>query len=146
MFLRHVPFNRYAASAGPPVGTTVTGYGGCGVLLTSSWVTWVLRRGRRDPDRLEAGDSLDFWRVESVEENRRLRLKAEMKLSGRAWLEFGVEEAGGKTLIRQTAIFDPFGLAGLAYWYILYPVRTLIFGKMLAAIATQAQSKQVPRT
>jgi uncharacterized protein YbjT (DUF2867 family) len=105
-----------------------------------------LRRGRRDPDRLVAGDTLDFWRVESVEENRRLRLKAEMKLPGRAWLEFGVEEAGGRTLIRQTAIFDPIGLAGLAYWYILYPVHTLMFGKILAAIATQAQSKRVPRT
>ena len=101
-----------------------------------------LRRGRRDPDRLETGDTLDFWRVESVEENRRLRLVAEMKLPGRAWLEFEVEEAGDRTLIRQTAIFDPIGLAGLAYWYILYPMHALMFGKMLAAIATQAQRKQ----
>jgi uncharacterized protein YbjT (DUF2867 family) len=105
-----------------------------------------LRRGRRDPDRLETGDSLDFWRVESVEENRRLRLVAEMKLPGRAWLEFEVQDAGDRTLIRQTAIFDPIGLAGLAYWYILYPMHTLMFGKMLAAIAAQAQKKQVPRT
>ena len=68
-----------------------------------------------------------------------------MKLPGRAWLEFAVEEAGGRTLIRQTAIFDPSGLAGLAYWYILYPLHNLMFGKMLAAIAAQAQSKQAPR-
>jgi uncharacterized protein YbjT (DUF2867 family) len=105
-----------------------------------------LRRGRRDPERLDIGDTLDFWRVESIEESRRLRLVAEMKLPGRAWLEFAVEEAEGRTLIRQTAIFDPLGLAGLAYWYILYPVHTLMFGKMLAAIATQAQSQRVPRT
>lgn len=104
-----------------------------------------LRRGRRDPDRLEVGDTLDFWRVESVEENRRLRLKAEMKLPGRAWLEFGVEEAQDGTIIRQTAIFDPSGLAGLVYWYILYPVHGLMFERMLAAIAVQAQNSQVPR-
>jgi hypothetical protein len=104
-----------------------------------------LRRGRRDPDRLEVGDTLDFWRVESVEENHRLRLKAEMKLPGRAWLEFVVEEAQGGTVIRQTAIFDPSGLAGLAYWYILYPLHRLMFDRMLAAIAVQAQCKQGPR-
>ncbi|NIM21175.1 MAG: DUF2867 domain-containing protein, partial [Candidatus Latescibacteria bacterium] len=65
----------------------------------------------------------------------RLRLSAEMKLPGRAWLEFEVEGDGTKSIIRQTAIFDPFGLVGLAYWYLLYPVHQLVFAGMLKGIA-----------
>jgi len=98
-----------------------------------------LRRGRRHPERLQTGDTVDFWRVESIEENRRLLLAAEMKLPGRAWLEFEVEARGRGSVIRQTAIFDPIGLGGLAYWYILYPLHQLIFGKMLEGIATATQ-------
>ncbi|MGZ8529605.1 MAG: SDR family oxidoreductase [Candidatus Binatia bacterium] len=94
-----------------------------------------VRRGRRDPEQLQVGDVLDFWRVEAFEMNRRLLLAAEMKLPGRAWLEFAVEDKGQSSLIRQTAIFDPIGVAGLMYWYLLYPVHKLMFGKMLAAIA-----------
>ncbi len=94
-----------------------------------------LRRGRRHPERLEIGDTVDFWRVESIEKNRRLRLFAEMKLPGRAWLEFEVEAQPSGSLIRQTAIFDPAGLGGLVYWYILYPIHQLIFAKMLERIA-----------
>ena len=81
-----------------------------------------LRRGRRDPHTLAAGDALDFWRVESFEPNRRLNLVAEMKVPGRAWLQFEVEPDSLGSVIRQTAIFDPAGLAGLLYWYTLYPV------------------------
>lgn len=98
-----------------------------------------LRRGRRHPERLQSGDTVDFWRVESIEENRRLRLFAEMKLPGRAWLEFEVEGQGGGSLIRQTAIFDPIGLGGLVYWYILYPIHRVIFAKMLERIAAASQ-------
>jgi len=98
-----------------------------------------LRRGRRHPERLQTGDTVDFWRVESFEENRRLRLSAEMKLPGRAWLEFEVEARGSGSVIRQTAIFDPVGLGGLAYWYILYPLHQLIFRKMLEGIAAASQ-------
>jgi uncharacterized protein YbjT (DUF2867 family) len=94
-----------------------------------------VRRGRRDPEMLQIGDTLDFWRVEAFEMNKRLLLAAEMKLPGRAWLEFEVEDRGPKSLIRQTAIFDPVGVAGLMYWYFLYPVHKLMFGKMLLAIA-----------
>ena len=94
-----------------------------------------LRRGRRDPDSVRVGDTLDFWRVEAIEKHRKLRLFAEMKLPGRAWLEFEVEPRGETSVIRQTAIFDPVGLAGLAYWYGLYPFHRLIFGKMLSRIA-----------
>ena len=107
-----------------------------------------LRRGRRDPELPLAGDALDFWRVEAFEVDRLLRLRAEMKVPGRAWLQFEVEEATGshsgtgmaegeegtKSLVRQTAVFDPVGLAGLAYWYALYPVHALIFRGMFRRI------------
>jgi len=96
-----------------------------------------LRRGRRDPDHLRVGDHVDFWRVEQIEPGRLLRLSAEMKLPGRAWLQFEVEPDGddGGSLIRQTALFDPIGVAGLAYWYGLWPLHNLIFGRMLRAIS-----------
>jgi hypothetical protein len=94
-----------------------------------------LRRGRRDPELVAAGDAVDFWRVEAVEEGRRLRLAAEMKLPGRAWLEFEVEGKNGYATIRQTAVFEPAGVFGLAYWYVLYPVHRLMFSGMLRGIA-----------
>ncbi len=97
-----------------------------------------LRRGRRDPDALYPGDPLDFWRVEAVEPGRLLRLAAEMKLPGRAWLQFETSPAAGGTEIRQTAIFDPFGLPGLAYWWALYPIHRRMFAGMLGAIVRQA--------
>jgi uncharacterized protein YbjT (DUF2867 family) len=99
-----------------------------------------LRRGRRDPERLNAGEALDFWRVEAVEENRLLRLAAEMKMPGRAWLQFEVEPLGaGRSEIRQTALFDPRGLWGLAYWYLLFPLHAFIFRGMLTEIGRRAR-------
>ena len=100
-----------------------------------------LRRGRRDPHTLAAGDALDFWRVVSFEPNRRLSLVAEMKVPGRAWLQFEVESNSLGSVIRQTAIFDPAGLAGLLYWYTLYPVHYYIFKGMLHKIAEIAERK-----
>jgi uncharacterized protein YbjT (DUF2867 family) len=100
-----------------------------------------VRRGRRDPEMLQAGDALDFWRVESFENGKRLRLVAEMKLPGRAWLEFEVAERVGGSVIRQTAIFDPVGVAGLLYWYLLYPVHKLMFARMLQAIAARCRGE-----
>ena len=97
-----------------------------------------MRRGRRDARTVAVGDTIDFWRVEAYEPNRRLRLAAEMKLPGRAWLEFDVRPGDAGSLIRQTAIYDPVGLAGLAYWYVLYPLHAIIFGGMLRAIARRA--------
>ena len=97
-----------------------------------------MRRGRRHPDRLVVGDALDFWRVEAWEPDRRLRLAAEMKVPGRAWLEFEVVADSSGTIIHQTAVFDPIGLWGLLYWYSLVPVHGFIFGGMLRAIARQA--------
>jgi hypothetical protein len=95
-----------------------------------------MRRGRRDPVRLQVGDTIDFWRVEKFEQDRLLRLAAEMKLPGRAWLQFEVDpdEKRGST-IRQTAIFDPEGVAGLTYWYTLWPIHDYIFRAMLEGIA-----------
>ena len=98
-----------------------------------------MRRGRRDPEALAVGDTLDFWRVEAYEPDVRLRLAAEMKLPGRAWLEFEVQPRGaGGSTIRQTAVFDPAGLPGLCYWYGIYPLHARIFGGMLRGIARRA--------
>jgi uncharacterized protein YbjT (DUF2867 family) len=97
-----------------------------------------LRRGRRDPVQLAVGDTLDFWRVEAYEQDRLLRLSAEMKTPGRIWLQFEVNGDEAGTTLRQTAIFDPHGLAGLAYWYALYPVHYLIFEGMLRRIGEAA--------
>ena len=97
-----------------------------------------LRRGRPRADELTPGDTLDFWRVESVEPDRLLRLRAEMKIPGRAWLQFETEPVPGGTEIRQTAIFDASGLFGLAYWYALYPLHRFIFAGMLRGIANRA--------
>ncbi len=93
-----------------------------------------LRRGRRDPAWLVAGDTVDFWRVEAVEPDHRLRLMAEMRLPGRAWLEFEVAGDATSAGIRQTAIFDPRGLGGQLYWYALYPLHRVIFAGMLRGI------------
>lgn len=102
-----------------------------------------VRRGRRDPEWLQVGDTVDWWRVEAVEPNQQLRLVAEMKLPGRAWLEFEVTGDTDSSLIRQTAIFDPVGVSGLAYWYLLYPLHQLIFAGMLRGIATASRHQHV---
>lgn len=94
-----------------------------------------MRRGRRDPARLRLGDAVDFWRVEALEPGRMLRLRAEMKVPGRAWLQFEVTGENARSVVRQTAIFEPHGVGGLLYWYALYPVHRLIFKGMLRGIA-----------
>jgi hypothetical protein len=93
-----------------------------------------MRRGRRDPERLAVGDVLDCWRVVDFEPERALRLAAEMRLPGRAWLEFEITPDGDTSRIRQTAIFEPSGLAGLAYWYGIYPLHALVFRGMLRGL------------
>lgn len=97
-----------------------------------------MRRGRPPRMDLRVGDTVDWWRVEAIERDHRLRLIAEMKLPGRAWLEFEVTGSEDGSLIRQTAIFDPVGIAGLAYWYAMYPLHLLVFGGMLRGIARAA--------
>jgi uncharacterized protein YbjT (DUF2867 family) len=103
-----------------------------------------LRRGRRDPCDLRAGDTVDFWRVERVESGRLLRLAAEMKIPGRLWLQFEVDSADHDSLIRQTTIFDPAGYVGLAYWYLLYPIHHRVFSRMLRGIERAMQPRGKP--
>ena len=97
-----------------------------------------MRRGRAHLEVLRVGDTIDFWRVEEYEPNHLLRLTAEMKLPGRAWLEFEVLGDDLSSTIRQTAIFDPVGLLGLVYWYALYPLHQLVFAGMLRGITDKA--------
>jgi len=98
-----------------------------------------VRRGRRDPVNIRVGDPLDFWRVEAFTPSRLLRLQAEMKVPGRAWLEFEVTGDGEGSTVRQTAIFDHVGLFGLVYWYTLYPLHQLIFAGMLRNLVQVAK-------
>ena len=98
-----------------------------------------MRRGRRDPQRVQVGDTLDCWRVECIEPGKRLRLAAEMNLPGRAWLEFEVQSLDGGTELRQTATFDPLGLLGLTYWYAVWPLHQIVFEGMLRGIARAAE-------
>ena len=102
-----------------------------------------IRRGRRDPNHLRVGDVLDWWRVEEYVPDRKLRLLAEMKVPGRAWLEFEVEPEAEGASVRQTAIFDPVGLWGIIYWYTLYPLHVIIFHGMLSRIVDFAESAKV---
>jgi len=103
-----------------------------------------LRRGRRDPVDLRVGDALDFWRVEAVEPGRLLRLRAEMKVPGAAWLQFETLPHERGTLLVQTAYFAPRGLPGLAYWYGLLPAHSRIFSGMIAALAAEAGRPAAP--
>lgn len=98
-----------------------------------------LRRGRRSPTELRVGDALDFWRVEAWERDRLLRLRAEMRLPGRAWLQFEAVPGEAGSHLRQTAFFEPKGLLGYAYWYAVMPFHGAIFGTMAARIAGEAE-------
>jgi hypothetical protein len=124
----------------------VTGwYYGNGLWALRGWLDRLaggigLRRGRRHPTDLRAGDALDFWRVLEVEPPKRLRLLAEMKLPGEAMLEFLIEPArGGQTELTMLSRFLPRGLFGLIYWYGLYPFHQWIFSGMLRRIAASAK-------
>lgn len=99
------------------------------------------RRGRRDPEHLVAGDTLDFWRVEAIAPDHLLRLHAEMALPGRAWLQFEVHEVPDGSVIHQTALYDPRGVLGRAYWYAMWPFHTFVFGGMLKNIAKAAHAR-----
>jgi uncharacterized protein YbjT (DUF2867 family) len=99
-----------------------------------------LRRGRRDPDRLVVGDAVDFWRVEAIERGRLLRLRAEMKLPGVAWLEFEItgDDEGHDPVLAQRALFIPHGLAGHLYWWSVTPFHGIVFGSMIKNLAASA--------
>ena len=97
-----------------------------------------VRRGRTHPVNIGVGDALDFWRVEAFEQDKRLLLRAEMKLPGKAWLEFIVKESEQGCMIRQTASFDPAGWMGTAYWYLISPLHRIVFSRMLRSIADRS--------
>jgi uncharacterized protein YbjT (DUF2867 family) len=103
-----------------------------------------MRLGRRDPDHLWVGDAVDFWRVEEVRRPGLLRLRAEMRVPGRAWLQYEVVGTEHGCRIVQTAFFEPKGLPGLAYWYGLYPVHGLIFRGMVRVLAARAAKGSDP--
>jgi uncharacterized protein YbjT (DUF2867 family) len=143
---------RLVAAPAEDVYASFSGLGGNRGWLYANWL-WQLRgiadrlvggpgfrRGRRHPDEVRVGDALDFWRVEAVEVGRLLRLRAEMKLPGKAWLQFeALPRDDGQTLLIQTAYLAPKGLSGLAYWYGMYPFHGLIFGHMIRAIGKRAE-------
>ncbi|WP_448809531.1 SDR family oxidoreductase [Agromyces bauzanensis] len=99
-----------------------------------------LRRGRRDPEVLHVGDAVDFWRVEAIERGAFLRLRAEMRVPGRAWLELGATEAPGGSEYRQRAVFFPKGLAGRLYWWAIAPFHGVIFAGMANRITAEAEA------
>jgi hypothetical protein len=116
-----------------------------------------LRRSRRHPDQLRPGDILDFWRVEAIEQDKLLRLRAEMLLPGLAWLEFKTEpktkqpddeqqsQVNGTqrgTVLTQTAFFKSRGLAGLAYWYGIFFIHRLVFKGMIDGVKRRAEAVQ----
>lgn len=120
--------------------------------LYMNWAWWLrgildrlvggvgFRRGRRDADDVRVGDALDFWRVEVVDPDHLLRLRAEMKVPGRAWLQFEAESVADKgTRLTQTAFFAPKGLSGLLYWYVLYPLHSLIFSGLIDRLAENSE-------
>jgi uncharacterized protein YbjT (DUF2867 family)/tryptophan-rich sensory protein len=98
-----------------------------------------MRRGRRNTQSLRVGDTVDCWRVEAFEPDRRLVLRGEMNLWGRAWLEFAAEPTPTGSRIRQTAIYEPAGLPGRAYWYLVYPFHQLVFRGMLRGIVNASR-------
>lgn len=100
-----------------------------------------MSRGRRDPEQCAIGDVIDGWTVEACEPDRLLRLRADLKIPGRGWLEFEVIplDGGRRSTIRQTATFDPRGLLGRVYWYAILPFHALIFRGLLGRIAREAE-------
>ena len=129
----------------------IEGIGGARGWFGSDWLWYLrglldrmvggvgLRRGRRDPQHLRIGDSLDFWRVEGLEPQKHLRLYADMILPGKAWLEFHIEKKDGKTIVSQDALFEPRGLGGQIYWYVVSPFHLFIFPTMLRNIVKAAR-------
>jgi uncharacterized protein YbjT (DUF2867 family) len=129
-----------------------TGIGGSRGWLYMDWA-WALRgwadkalggvgirRGRRNPDEVLSGESLDFWRVETVEKDRLMRLRAEMKIPGKAWLQFeSLPQQDGKTLLTETAYFAPRGFWGFVYWYAMWPFHAFLFNGLIHQLASRAK-------
>ncbi|MGD2057532.1 MAG: SDR family oxidoreductase, partial [Anaerolineales bacterium] len=128
-----------------------TSLGGETGWLYANWAWWLrgfidrlvggvgFRRGRRDPLSLRAGDVVDFWRVERLVEDSQVLLRAEMKVPGRAWLQFETSALNGGSQLKQTAYFAPKGLSGLLYWYALYPIHARVFSGLIRSVARLAE-------
>lgn len=129
-----------------------TGVGGARGWLFMDWAWalrgWIdkaiggvgIRRGRRNPDEILPGESLDFWRVEAVEADRLMRLRAEMRVPGKAWLQFdSVPQADGTTLLTETAYFAPRGFWGFLYWYAMWPFHAFLFDGLIRRLAARAR-------
>jgi hypothetical protein len=101
-----------------------------------------LRRGRRDPTRLRIGDAVDWWRVEEIVPESLLRLRAEMRVPGRAWLEFRVTPHPAGCRLTQRAVFYPRGLLGHLYWYAIAPFHAPVFGRMIKNLAAAASGER----
>ena len=101
-----------------------------------------LRRGRTNYNQIRVGDIIDWWRVEEYRDNEFIRLFAEMRLPGRAWLEFRISKKDNVNVLQQTAVFDPIGLSGILYWYALYPLHAIIFSGMIKNIVERAKELQ----
>jgi hypothetical protein len=132
--------------------SVIEGIGG-----TSGWYSWGLawrvrgwldkivggpglRRGRRSPYDLQIGDAVDWWRVEEIIDQELLRLRAEMRVPGRAWLDLGIQTGpDGQTIFRQRAVYAPKGLLGRAYWWAVWPFHGFVFGGMQRNIAVKAE-------
>jgi len=139
------------------VWSVVESIGGNGGYFTMDWAWRIrgiadravggvgLRRGRRDPKHLMVGETLDFWRVEELIPNKLLRLRAEMRMPGSAWLEFQIEDLGhGKCRLQQRAVFVPKGLAGHAYWWAIAPFHGFVFPGMNQKMGEAATSGAAP--
>lgn len=143
--------SRYVDCPPEQVFAAFTRLGGERGWLRWQWLWWIrgwidrllggpgLRRGRRHPSQLLVGETVDFWRVEALEEGRLLRLRAEMKVPGKAWLEWSCQPEGRGTRLVQSALFEPRGLSGALYWYSLVPLHTFIFNDLIDAIARLAE-------
>jgi len=100
-----------------------------------------LRRGRRHPTDVRPGETIDFWRVESVEPGKVLRLRAEIKLPGEAWIEWEAQQTDAGADLVQSAWFRPRGLSGRIYWWALFPVHRSVFPRMACRIAATAEER-----
>lgn len=146
---------QWAAASPETIYRVFASLGGKRGWLYANWI-WLLRgvidrllggvgfrRGRRHPDEVRVGDALDFWRVEALEPLRLMRLRAEMMVPGLAWLQFEiVPQSAQRNLLVQTAFFEPKGLPGLLYWYVLYPIHGWMFGKLIAKIVEKAEAEE----
>jgi hypothetical protein len=150
---------QWVAASADHIHRVVTGLGGDRGWLVWDRVWWIrglidrllggpgLRRGRRHPAELLPGEPVDFWRVERIEPPFLLRLRAEMKVPGRAWLQWEtIPQGNGDARLVQTALFQPRGLAGFLYWYALYPVHAAMFSRLARAVAVRAEAAGPART